>query len=177
MERSFSRTPQAVEGAINSLRRISDSGDQPTAVRALWALYALGARDEKDLIHTLSSTHEFVRAWAVRFLCEERMATPEPLRRYALLARGDKSPLVRLSLAAALQRLKPEQRWDVLTELVQHTEDADDHNLPLMYWYAAEACVASDPDRALELLKVCKIPKVREFIARRLAAISFTSAK
>jgi len=65
----------------------------------------------------------------------------------------------------------------VLIELVQHAEDATDHNLPLMYWYAAEACVASDPDRALELLKVCKIPKVREFIARRLATQSLTSTK
>jgi hypothetical protein len=71
-----------------------------------------------------------------------------------------------------LQRLKPEQRWGVLTELVQHAEDASDHNLPLMYWYAAEPCVASDPAKAVALLKQCKIPVVREFIARRLATSS-----
>jgi hypothetical protein len=41
-----------------------------------------------------------------------------------------------------------------------------------MYWYAAEPCVASDPTRAVALLKQCKIPLLREFIARRLATSS-----
>jgi hypothetical protein len=53
--------------------------------------------------------------------------------------------------------------------LVQHAGDATDHNLPQLYWMAAEGGVATDPDRAIALLKACRIPKVREFIARRLA--------
>jgi hypothetical protein len=94
------------------------------------------------------------------------------------LARGDPSPLVRLFVAAAAQRTANlNLRSRVVEALLTHAEDAGDHNLPLMYWYAAEACVASDPDHALELLKLCKIPQVREFIARRLATISLTSAK
>ena len=38
-----------------------------------------------------------------------------------------------------------------------------------MYWYAAEPIVAADPAWAAEALGACKIPKVSEFIARRLS--------
>jgi len=50
-----------------------------------------------------------------------------------------------------------------------HEEDKDDQNLPLMDWYAAESIVAADPVWAAEALGACKIPKVAEFIARRMA--------
>ena len=40
-------------------------------------------------------------------------------------------------LAAAAPCHLP-SRWAVLEGLVAHAEDAGDHNLPLMYWYAAE---------------------------------------
>jgi hypothetical protein len=91
------------------------------------------------------------------------------------LAKSDPSPVVRRYLASALQRVPAKLRWDVLTELAQHREDIGDHNLPLMYWYAAEGSVATDPERGLQLLRSSKIPKLREFIARRLAALSLAS--
>ena len=50
-----------------------------------------------------------------------------------------------------------------------HGEDADDPNLPFMVWYAAEPIVAADPAWAAEALAACKIPKVAEFIAPRMA--------
>jgi len=46
-----------------------------------------------------------------------------------------------------------------------------------MYWYAAEGSVASDPGRGLDLLRACRIPKLREFIARRIATASMASAQ
>ena len=63
--------------------------------------------------------------------------------RFAELARTDPSPVVRLYLASALQRLPLENRWEILAGLVGHAEDAADHNLPLMYWYAAEPLAAA----------------------------------
>ena len=95
-----------------------------------------------------------------------------PLAELERLAGEDKSPVVRLYLASALQRIPVEQRWPTLDQLVAHAEDASDHNLPLMYWYAAEPCVASDPAKAVALLKQSRIPLLREFIARRLATSS-----
>jgi hypothetical protein len=38
-----------------------------------------------------------------------------------------------------------------------------------MDWYAAEPIVAADPAWAAEALAACKIPKVSEFIARRMS--------
>ena len=78
-------------------------------------------------------------------------------------------PIVRLALASACQRLTVEQRKPIVLALLAHEEDKDDHNLPLMYWYAAEPIVAADPAWAAEALAACKIPKVSEFIARRLS--------
>jgi hypothetical protein len=39
-----------------------------------------------------------------------------------------------------------------------------------MFWYAAEPCVAVDSSRGAALLGACKIPKILEFVARRLAS-------
>jgi hypothetical protein len=38
-----------------------------------------------------------------------------------------------------------------------------------MYWYATEPVVAVDRVAAVKLLTACKIPKVRQFITRRMA--------
>ena len=85
------------------------------------------------------------------------------------MAKKDKSPLVRLYLASALQRLPFKQRVPVLKALLAHAEDVGDPNLPLMYWYATEPVVAADKVAAVQLLAACKIPKVRQFITRRMA--------
>src|SRR5690606_28623373 len=63
-----------------------------------------------------------------------------------------------------------EQRWDILNGLVSHSADREDHNLPLMYWYAAEPLAELDPDKALELAAGAKVPLLR-YMARRVAEI------
>ncbi len=80
-------------------------------------------------------------------------------------ARSDRSRggILRLALASACQRLTVEQRKPIVLALLAHEEDKDDPNLPLNDWYAA------DPAWAAEALAACKIPKVSEFIARRLS--------
>ncbi len=86
---------------------------------------------------------------------------------YAQEAAG--SPKMRLKLASALQRLPLDDRWPIAEALVQHEEDAKDHNLPQMYWYAIEPCVPTNPEKALELAAKSKIPLVAQNIARRVA--------
>jgi len=88
------------------------------------------------------------------------------------LAAKDESPVVRLYIASGAQRLTIEQRTPIVEALLQHAEDADDHNLPLMYWYAAEPVASQGPARAVALLGKSKIPKLREYITRRMAATS-----
>ena len=141
----------------------------PLRLRALWALRVTGNLDEKKLEGLLQDSSEHLRAWAIQLLCENRKPSEVARAEFARMAHEDKSPLVRLYLASAMQRLLLKQRVPVLAHLLAHTEDTDDQNLPLMYWYATEPVVAADRVSAVKLLNACQIPKVRQFITRRMA--------
>ena len=154
-----------------SLRGTLHSGQAvPLRLRALWTLWVTGNLREIELASLLADKSEHLRAWAVQLLCEHKNPGAQTLLEFARMAREDTSPLVRLYLASAMQRLPLAQRAPVLKALLAHEEDAGDQNLPLMYWYAAEPVVAADNAMAVQLLAACKIPKVRQFITRRMTA-------
>src|SRR5205807_4801845 len=92
----------------------------------------------------------------------------EALPKFAKLAQSDPSPVVRLYLAAALQRLPIEKREVIAAGLIAHASDADDQNLPLMYWYGIEPLVPASGEQAVKLAATAEIPLLREFLARRL---------
>ena len=73
-------------------------------------------------------------------------------------------------LASAMQRTPIPQRTPVLTALLTHAEDANDPNLPHLYWYATEPVIAANKTTAIQLLAKTKIPKIRQHITRRLAS-------
>ena len=140
-------------------------------LRGLWTLHAACGLDEVDVDAGLADPSPNVRAWTIRLLMERGEPSSSRLDQFAGMARNDPSPVVRLGLASALQRLPLGRRWEVLAALVEHAEDADDHNLPLMDWYAAEPLAEADPSRALDLALNAKVPVVRAFLFRRVAAI------
>jgi hypothetical protein len=146
-------------------------------VRLLWTLHAVDGLTPEKALSLLDDKSEYVRSWSIQFLAENKNLSEAALKRFAKLAKNDPSPVVRLYLASAMQRTPVEKRWDVVSALLNHGEDAGDHNLPLMYWYAAEPCVAADAARGSELLGRAKIPRVREFIARRMTGGSRTIAQ
>jgi hypothetical protein len=84
---------------------------------------------------------------------------------------------VRLYLTSAMLRLDPSQRWDVVDALSQKAEDQNDHNLPLMVWYAAEPLAALDMKRALQLAEKSKLPDLLPYTIRRVAAIGTEDSK
>ena len=139
-------------------------------MRGLWALQVTGGLDENTALDLLDHKGEYVRAWTIQFICENKNPSDAALKKFAAMAKSDPSPVVRLYLASGLLRTPAEKRWDTVTALLAHAEDANDHNLPFMYWYAAEGAVSSDPSRGIKLLTDAKIPRVREFIARRVAS-------
>ena len=147
----------------------SSHKDVTHRLRAMWALHGMYALSKKLLQKQLRDQSEHLRAWAIQLLCENKKPSPKARAEFARMAREDKSPLVRLYLASAMQRLPTAQRVPVLKALLARAEDIDDPNLPLMYWYATEPVVAADKKAALQLLAICKIPKVRQFITRRMA--------
>jgi putative membrane-bound dehydrogenase-like protein len=148
----------------------------PQKLRAMWALHVTGGWDQGALVEQLHHENEYIRRWSVQLLVEDTTAdTPaakEVVEKFTALAKDDPSPLVRLALASAMQRLPLEQRWSIATNLVSHEADNDDHNLPLMIWYGIEPAVASDKAQALKLASSSKLSKVRQFIAKRVAEAS-----
>lgn len=145
-------------------------------LRALWALHVIGGLKEADTLKLLKHEDQYVRSWAIQLACENGQPSDKIVQAFAELARKDASPVVRLYLASVAQRVAPEKRWDTVTALHQHGEDAADHNLPLMAWYALEPMAAADLHRALAIGVDSKLPHALEFTARRVATLGTPEA-
>jgi putative membrane-bound dehydrogenase-like protein len=136
-------------------------------LRALWTLHITKSITGDQLEAALDDNDEFIRAWAVQMLVEDHAATQSALARFESMAKSDPSASVRLNLSAALQRIPIEQRWAIATRLAGHSEDAEDHNIPKMIWFALEENTAVDVNRALIIAQNTKIPILSEYISRR----------
>ena len=158
-----------VDGLEN---RLANAGTSAKRLRALWALHVIDHLPETRLLELLAHSDEYVRAFSIQFLCEDGAATvsDKVLTRFTELAKEDSSAVVRLYLAAALQRLEYDHRWPILAALSQHAEDIDDNNIPRMLWFALEPMVPEFPEKSLELAIAGKLPRLQEFTARRLVS-------
>ena len=143
-------------------------------LRLLWTLHATGLWTSEDALQLLrrpdNTTSEFTRAWTIQLLCEDKKPGAAALAEFARFAQDDPSPVVRLYLASACQRLTVAERTPIVEALIAHAEDATDQNLPLMYWFATEPLVAASPLKGALLLGKAKIPVLREYITRRMTA-------
>ena len=163
---------------------VRDDGSDHRSLRALWALNALCQASPDRLLGMMRSKNEHLRSWAVRMLAEGMEVNPEagPVRsnykpalqkqvvaRWMEMAREDSSPRVRLYLGSALQRLPATERATMAAALVGHGEDASDHNIGLMLWYAVEPLGDALPEGLVHVAEVSRIPVVRRYAARRLA--------
>lgn len=156
---------------------LAQNPDVTRKLRALWALHVTQGLSEKELTDLLANENEYVRSWAIQLLTESKNVSPETLKRFAVLAQNDNSAMVRLYLTSAMLRLEPASRWDVMDALVQKVQDKDDHNLPLMVWYASEPLAAIDMKRALAMAQKSKMPKQLPYTIQRIAAIGTDDAK
>lgn len=174
-EASFRRARRQIQeagaaGELEAALRELDASSAQQMLRALWAVHAAGQLDERAVRRFLASPHEYVRAWSIQLELEDKRVSPEVLAALERLAESDPSPVVRLYLASALQRLPLESRWGVTERLARRAEDSDDHNIPLLLWYGVEPLVASDLTRALKLAREARIVLLSKFIVRRAAA-------
>lgn len=158
--------------------------DSPKRLRALWAMHVTGTIDDQQLATLLDHDDHYVRAWAIELLAEQTdvdaffladvdtaksSLKSEVLSKLAAMAKDDPSPVVRLYLASAVQRMPFDDRWPILQQLSLHGDDASDHNLPRMYWFGLEPMVPEFPEQALKLAVSGKLANLQEHVARRLA--------
>jgi len=148
---------------------VNENPDVTRKLRALWTLHVTKGLDEKDLLPLLNHENEYMRSWAIQLLAEDRNVSDAALTKFAEMAKTDNSALIRLYLTSAIQRTAPEKRWSTLEALIQRAEDKDDHNLPLMLWYAFEPTVPTDMNRAMDIAMKAKVPHVLPFTIQRIA--------
>ncbi len=160
--------------AETRLQDIAATHEDPTRrLRAYWVLHVINALNNSSIEKMTNDRHPYIRGWAIQLALETDPQPDKQLYQTMLrLAKEDPSPVVRLYLASALQRMPLNSRWDILSALASHAEDADDHNLPLMYWYAAEPLAEESPERALALgLNAGEsIPALSNFMLRRIGS-------
>ncbi|QOV91189.1 PVC-type heme-binding CxxCH protein [Humisphaera borealis] len=151
---------------VASLRKALDVTNDPKAkLRALWHLVAVDGVTP-ELLTQLTGDSPYVAGWAIRLAVDGGRPSDALLARFAELARSSESPVVRLNLASALQRLPVADRWAIAEGLVQH-DDNEDANLPLMVWFGVEPLVSADLSRAMALAEKSKLKIVQQYIARR----------
>ncbi len=155
--------------AIDSLRELFvSSPEQSIRLRAMWGLHVMNRFGPAALNHALEDANEYIRAWAIQLLCQDGQPPAATIDTFATLAQSDSSPVVRLYLASAAQRLDVSASWPILEALAAHGEDADDHNLPKMIWFGLEPLVMGDVQRSLRLAGSSQIPMLTRHIARRV---------
>lgn len=154
-----------------ALRKMFDKDPNPDhKLRALWSLAVTDGADADWLMAHLKHPEESIRVWSVRWLGNELPITPETIAAFKQVANGETSGLVLLHLASALQRLPLADRWEITQGLVSHAEFANDPSLPLMVWYGIEPAIQESPDLAVALAESAMLPRISQFIARRLTS-------
>ncbi len=147
--------------------------DVAKRLRLIETCYSIGAADEPWLASHLSASDEHERVTALRFLVDRLTPNGSSIssslkERLIQLSRNDRSGLVHLYLASALQRLPNADRWTIAMELAKKSELRTDRMFPSMLWYGVESAVPQDTVQAISLAKTSAIPRLTENIARRL---------
>lgn len=158
--------------AREGLRRIAlEHADETRRLRGMWGLHVTGGLDEEWLAALEQDASPYVRGYAIQLGLESASNEPESavLARWIKMAAEDPSAVVRLYLAAAAQRISVDDRALLLAPLIRHEADREDHQLPLMLWYAMEPLADDDAPAALALAMSSIHPIHAEFMARRIA--------
>ncbi|MEB2784280.1 PVC-type heme-binding CxxCH protein [Algoriphagus persicinus] len=167
----------ATPEAVAVLKNILASNPETTyRLRALWTLHVTNSLSERDLNELMSDSDEYIRSWAIQLEVEDKSVSEEALAQFVSMAKNDKSALVRLYLTSAMLRLEPELRWEVMEALVQRIEDLEDHNMPLMLWYAIEPLADLDADRALNLAEKASNPLILKYTVQKLSELNTNEA-
>lgn len=179
---------RAAKGELDSIavheklvEQFHDAPNSGKRLRMIWAAWVTqyfdGYEGEDRLHYLLDYEDEHCRAWAIQLLGEDRQFSEATLERFIRLAETDPSPIVRLYLAAVLQRMEFEDRWRLLETLASREEDRADVNIPRMLWFALEPMVPDHAERALALTVRSGASNLQEFSARRMLGVTDTSKR
>jgi putative membrane-bound dehydrogenase-like protein len=151
--------------AITALLAMARGDPEPSGrLRALWTAHAIGALSDAVAKEALADADEYVRGWAVQLLTENRTVSAGLLAEFIRLAKADPSPVVRLYLASAIQRVPDETAWTLIGTLSQHGEDSEDRNLPLLLWHGLAQRMPKQFDSAFAIAGRSKMAALADWI-------------
>lgn len=165
-----------LEKAREALAQLARRGEtEVIRLRALWTLHSIGGVGLSLLREKLEGSAP-ERAWALRLLEDERHDDPSVEEFFsswcnsglAEFGSNESSASVRLALASLLQNIPNLARASLARALLKHSEDDQDHNLPLMIWYGIKDLMPNDPESPRWIAEG-KIPRVQRLAARRFA--------
>lgn len=147
--------------AVASLVEMAlENKDATRRLRAAWALFAIGKLDDPYASRLLGDRNEYVRAWTIQLLTDDRSVSEKLRARLIQMAENDSSWVVRLYLASAIQRLPEATAWALCERLSQKSEDATDRYLPKMVWYGLAPLMERQPNRAFQLVENSALPSL-----------------
>jgi len=148
--------------ALKEITRIAKSDPVPTLrLKALWAAHAMGLPVSERW--AFADTDEYVRAWAVQFAAEFALP-PNVANELVRLAKSDPSPVVRLYLASAIQRVNEKTAWDLIAALAQHGEDREDRNSALLLWQSMAPRMPARLDAAFKIAERTPLVQLADWI-------------
>ena len=126
--RDYRRISESAVLFSNLLSLAISSNPAPERIRAICSLQSMqiftiepasevkiGPKSLLSFLLLLASDpNEYIRAWTIQLACEDKKPSDALLKEFARMAREDQSPIVRLYLASALQRLARWQSWSRL---------------------------------------------------------------
>jgi putative heme-binding domain-containing protein len=163
---------RADQSLAPKLRELALNSTGQLAVEALWAANAVSRLDKPFAWKALSHSDEYVRAWAVRLVGDQRIAGLAVIQRLKEMARAEQSLAVRSQIASTVRRLPAELALDLLTELVARDTDVADRNIPLLIWWAVEKHAVSERSKVMDIFGTSSAWRQKisaEYILPRLA--------
>lgn len=156
---------------------LNNHEDATRRLRALWTLHVTKGLTKEDLLGLMDHENEYIRSWAIQLMGEDRSFSDATLDKLAQMAMDESNAMVRLYISSVAQRIDPEQRWDIIAGLSSHYADVNDHNLPLMNWYAFEPLIDLDMERAMELAMAAEQPTLVQFTIRKIGMLDTDMAR
>lgn len=161
------------KAAIDRMKDLlATQNNENLRLRAIWTLHITDQISNESLRALLKDKDQYVKAWAIQFVTEDPDYRHETVSAFENLSEKESSPVVRMYLAAALQRLAPIDRWKIAENLVKYKDDADDPNIPYMLWFGIEPLITTDQAQSLKIAQSSELPMISKNITRRLVDAS-----
>lgn len=157
--------------ALPVLHDLFKKGNDQEALEALWGIHLTGGFTEDFAVTALTHEDPHVRMWAIRLVGDAKEISFGLSKALNILAIEETSPEVRSQLAATAKRLPSKEALAIISNLIQHHEDADDPDIPLQVWWALEAKISENRESALTLFEnknLWDTPLAQKFMLNRV---------